>query len=120
MAANKVASFVRVKKASELQLDGIAIECEYIDGYIGQVTLTDGSGHIVRFSKSQYDSLPVFVPAKPKTEKRHVVAGTVAGLKVEEVFETEYDARNRQRELEALTGSEDSISVSERDVPVEL
>lgn len=112
--------FKQVKKASEIALEGIAVDMESADGSLRTITLTDGKGGVLRVMRVDY-SMQAYVPAPPKMVKKWALTGKYAGLvDVSETFDTKYDADDRLREYRRKNaGGDDEIglSVSEVEVP---
>lgn len=107
--------FERVKKVSEIQLEGITIEVDQTDSTINHVTLTDAKGNLVRFGVVSFNFV-VEVPAKPKTVKRFQVEGTVVGaMMVPEVYEYLSMAQDRVNTLRRETEVH-SLQIVEVDV----
>jgi hypothetical protein len=100
------------KKDSELSLQGITFETEYHDSTLKSVTMRDGNGGIVRIAQGEYSGIKALVPAQPTMVKRHKVSGTVAGLPVSQMFETEYDAARAKHHYERKLAEHDDAKLT--------
>lgn len=110
-----------VKKDSQLKLTGITFETIWHNDSLSTCTLRDEAGNIVQFAIESY-SMKVLVPAEPKTEDRYKLHGTVAGISVEHLFESEWDATQAQRDYEGkVARAEDaSLAIEKVKVPVDV
>ena len=108
----------QVKKASEMQLSGVDVKPEFRDGQLDSVTLTDSVGAVLKIAMSSY-SMNAYIPAPPSTEKKFVLAGSVANVAdVRETFDTRWDAEQRQREIADKFREDLELKITEQDVPV--
>lgn len=89
-----------VKKDSQLKLTGITFDTVWHNDSLSMCTLRDGSGNVVQFAIESY-SMKVLVPAQPKMVDRHKLHGTVAGIAVEHLFESEWDATQAKSDYES-------------------
>jgi hypothetical protein len=103
--------FERIKKDSQLTLNGVTFETEYHDSALQGVTMRDAAGNVVRLALNSY-SLYALVPAKPTVVKRHRVAGTVAGFPVEQFFENDYDATRAKSHYESKLRSDEDVALT--------
>lgn len=88
--------FTSIKNKSEIVLKGVTVEIERHDAVVRAVTLTDANGSVLKINHGDYSGLKVLVPTKPKQVEKFSVAGTVCeNVKVDEVFDTEYEAKHR-------------------------
>jgi hypothetical protein len=106
-----------VKKQEEVRLMGIAADVEFKDGHATGLILRDAGGGVLVVRMSQYSSLDVLVPAPPKMVERHRIAGKLKGIEFSELFETEYEAQNRLRDLEVSGVQIEKVSVPEEAQP---
>lgn len=89
----------RIKGAGEIVLDGIKIELETHDGSPKAIELADAKGGRVKVCLSNYSDFAVMVPAKPETKDAYLLKGEFRGLPVKELFEHDFEARQRLREI---------------------
>jgi hypothetical protein len=114
--------WTKVKQAKDVTLEGVSVDFDRTDGSFKSVTFTDAKGNKFRIgTEASYSSLAVEIPAKPKLVEKHVLRGEVAGLKVEESFDSEYAARDRKQELSGrFSDAEDGLTVAKEQVPDEI
>lgn len=86
-----------VKGASEITLEGIAVEFVKQDASVKRVTLTDGKGTTVTFSADY--GMSVLVPAPPQMIDKWMLQGTYKGITVSEAFDSKYAAESRRDEI---------------------
>lgn len=91
-------NWTKVKNGKQVVLDGITIEIDRSDTSVMSITLKDAAGHVVRARYESYN-MYIEVPAAPKTVEKVALNGTVLGLPVKEVFDSEYQANDRKEEL---------------------
>jgi hypothetical protein len=89
-----------IKKAEQINLQGITAEAEILDGNVKAYHLTDAAGRRVTFTDNGYCGVRALHPAPPKLVKRWQLAGEFRGLKVCEAFESEPEARERRNAIE--------------------
>lgn len=110
-------NFQTVKKESEVELLGVAVEIESQNGSHRAITLRDGNGRLVRISSTY--GIDILIPAPPKTVKKFRLEGTFAGLvPVSEDFDDEYMAKDRLREFERNRGYDSELGL--KITPVEV
>lgn len=91
--------FVSVKSPAEIAPEGIDFVFE--NGNLKQVLLnTDNGQFIVKQGASYSETLVVLKQQEFEEQDRFAVEGTFANHPVKELFEEEYVARERARELE--------------------
>lgn len=96
--------FVGAKQA-DITLAGVNVDIENRDGSIHAVTFTDSTGKILKLSKHNYSDLMAFVIAPPKTAKKFELKMSLKGYAtIEETFEFESEASERQHEVEKAFG----------------
>lgn len=61
----------------------------------------------------------LYVTAPPEKVKRHELSGTVIGLPIHELFESEYDAKDRKSLLESKLTREEDSTLAIKDVMVD-
>lgn len=108
-----------VKKATDMKLEGVSFECEFRDGSLAAVTLTDKSNNLVRFVLENYN-VRALVPAPPAKKTVHVVSGKVraVGTEIREEFDEAYEANSRRSELEQADVCESvAVAVEEVEIP---
>lgn len=106
------------KRASQIQLDGIAAELVTDEhDNVQELVLRDSSGHVLRVRYSGF-SVKVYVPAPPKTVKRWAVRGKIPGVRdaVLEYFEHEFQATKRRDQLTELVRVDAELEVAEVEV----
>lgn len=92
---------------AELELEGSAVK---------RITFRRESRELI--VEASYSDFKIKY-TKPVTEKKHVLKGTVAGLKVSEVFDTHDAAYERRRELEGLQKEgEATLEIDETEIEV--
>lgn len=108
------------KSANELVLDGVDVQPEYHNKSLRAITLTDGTGRVLKI-EVEYSTLKALVVAEPETKEVFVLRGKVpvVGADINEAFESEYDAQVRRRELEQASVIENAeIAVGTVEVPL--
>lgn len=95
-------NLVSAKKNSDIQLPGLCVDIERIDGSIKTITLSCGDKVVV--IRGDWSGMSVAVPAPPKLVKRWRLTGALKGLTVDESFETMSAATERMEELELADG----------------
>ncbi len=85
--------FQTVKNDSELKLNGITFDVLRVNGIIKNLTMKDSDNNIVQIMVNNYD-VAVCVPEPPTMVTKYRVHGTVVGVPVDHLFDTDYDARN--------------------------
>jgi hypothetical protein len=96
----KITSYVQIKKAEDLTLDGVTFEIERRDGNIVSVTATDAKGRSLQFRGTGWDQrLGVFVPEAPKTKTVHVVTGKIDGADISKTCDTADSATDAKNAL---------------------
>lgn len=109
------------KRASQIQLDGIAVELITNDhDHPQELILRDAAGHEVRCRYTGF-SLGIFVPAPPKLVERWAVRGKIPGVRdaVLEYFEDEYSATRRRDQLAELVRVDAELEVAKVSIPEE-
>lgn len=105
-----------IKTAGDISLDGVKAEIEMHNGSVKSIELTDAKGARVKACLDSY-SLSVLIPAKPEMKDAALLKGEFRGLPVKELFDHDYEARDRMREI---TGGHDdgSLTIEKVKVPV--
>jgi hypothetical protein len=96
-----------VKTAFDIKLKGIKIELHKLDKEIKGVTLTDEDGNDVSVYLSNF-SMVIDVKAPPHFVEKYQLSGDIKGVKVMELFDTEYEAKSRMIDF---SGMSDSLTV---------
>lgn len=92
-------NFITAKKHQiENAIPGLKIETQYADTSLFELAIYDGAGNLI-VVRSPYSNLQVLVKAPPKMVEKFRLFGTYRGLKVEEVFDSQYEAEDRQNEI---------------------
>lgn len=108
-----------IKTASELKLNGVAVEFNTEGDSVKEIILSaHGQRFIVKPSESYSSAIKIFRADKFKMEKRHVLAGEFCGLTVNEAFDLKYDADTRKSEL-GQKGDTSGLTITEKEVPVD-
>ena len=107
-----MAKLRNVKEAQDIQLDGISVELDIVGSILKQVTLTDGSGNLVKFGIENY-ALWCVVEEEPELKTRYCVSCTWCGVDVTDYFNDHAQAQHRKSELENAGGVDVQI-VSEQ------
>jgi hypothetical protein len=110
----------KVKKISDLKLDGVTFQAEYRDTNLHSVTLTDVSGKTVTFTKDNYSDFSAYVPAPPDKENKWELSYEInlIGLR-KELFDEQYQANSRRSELESEYSSQlQNIKIEQVDIEV--
>lgn len=105
-----------IKTASEITLDGIKAEIEMHNGSVKSVELTDAKGGRLKACLDSY-SLSILIPAKPEMKDAYLLKGEFRGLSVKELFEQEYEAKQRLRDI-TDGGDENALTIEKVKVPV--
>lgn len=107
-------AFRTVKKGEQPKLDAVTVALERHDGTIHSITLTDASGRSIKVTSAY--GMSVLVPAEPEKERKSVVKGDILGVPVRETFESEFEAKERQREIERIGGAVE-VATEEVEIP---
>lgn len=111
-------NLVSIKKTGDMKLDGIAIDAEWRDKSLAALTLTDGSGNVIRIATENYQCR-AYVQAPPEKKSMHVVTATVPvlGAQIREEYEEAYEATSRRGALEDGGFTNVAVAVEEVDIP---
>lgn len=105
-----------VKTPNQLKLEGVSIKAVMVKETVKSLEFTDSKGNaIIIQTGTGYSEFSVMVPAAPEKVKKFQVSGEVAGVPVSAVFEHEFEAKDKQRELERAT-NQDGFAVE----PIEI
>ncbi len=108
-----------VKEEKEIRLDGIKAEITKKDHNVIRVVFRDTSGNFVEVGKDGYSDLTILIPAPPEKKKVWNLKGEIAGIKVNENFDDEYDAKRRRSEIiSKLSVDESGFSIEQIEVEV--
>lgn len=109
-----------IKSASELKLNGVAVEFTTEGASVKEVILTaHGQRFVLKAGESYSNQINVFRADRFKMEKRHVLAGDFCGISVNEVFEDKFSANDRKSEL-GQKGDASGLTVTEKEVPIDV
>ena len=109
-----------IKRASEIVLDGIAVEIEMRDGSLHAVTFTDKSGNFCKVAKSDYSTMSAYIAAPPTKVKKFQLSGTLEDVSpVKEVFDDEWTANNRKAEIEKKFDYREGVKLEVAPVEIE-
>jgi hypothetical protein len=111
-------NLINVKKATDIKLDGVETKCEFHNGQLVSVELTDAKGQFVKFGKIEY-SFGAWIPAPPEKKSVPVVSGKVkvVGTEIREAFEDYSEASQRERDLRYADVVED-LKLEEAEVEI--
>jgi hypothetical protein len=108
-----------IKTASELKLNGVAVEFTTEGNDVKEVILTaHGQRFVMKPGEGYSNKIQIFRADKFKMEKRHVLSGEFCGVKVNEIFEDSYGAKNRKTEL-SEKGEVSGLTITEKEVPID-
>lgn len=94
--------YVQAKKIEQISLEGVQVldHVGDVGGTLKSVTLKDQKGNVVQIAYSGYSGIEIYVPKPPQKEKRFVLSGIYKGLKIDEQFVSDYEAKKRKEELD--------------------
>lgn len=107
-----------IKKEKDVPLlGGTKVSFETVDGSLKAVTIAATDGTVLHVRPTPYgDALVVTTPAGPPMVKRYKVSGTVHGIEFSQLYESEWDAKQRVSALESAA-DDAAVQVTEVDVP---
>jgi hypothetical protein len=107
------------QKESDLKLEGIKFDIEVRNTTVYSVTFTDATGNLVKVAGSY--GLEVCIKAPPKMVEKWKLSGKFDELvDVEEVFDSEYKAKDRLKEfIHRSRLDECGLAVTKIEVPEE-
>ena len=109
-----------IKSASELKLNGVSVEFTTEGNDVKEVILTaHGQRFVLKPGESYSNKIQIFRADKFKMEKRHVLSGEFYGVKVNEIFEDGYSAKNRKTEL-GEKGDASGLTIAEKEIPIDV
>lgn len=98
---------------------GVQAEVEYEDSTLKSITI--GSGMTRLRISPNYSSVSVSTVKEP-TEKRYVLHGMAAGIKIEEQYpytdEAFSEACDRKSKLEQIRSTSEKLEIDEREIPI--
>lgn len=104
---------VKVNSPSEIKLQGIKTDAEFVDGKLNSLTLTDAHGAMVKFGQDYYSTFVVTVPAPPEMKRVHRVTAERDDVRIQPLdFEDPCAAQNKVDALRAI-GFEASVELLE-------
>lgn len=108
-----MAKWKKVEHVGALKIAGVKIEAETEDKKLKAVLLTDAEGRTFKIASagSYEDAIKLFEPQPFDEQERHVVRGEIAGVRVEEFFDSAFEAKQRQRDLEAKDAKVEVVEV---------
>ena len=110
----------RIKKVSEIKLEGVTIDAEYHETNLHSVTITDSKGSLVKISKTDYSEIGMFVTAPPTKVKKWAVTGKLMGIaEINETFDDQFTAGNRKSEIEKQLDYSDKAGIEVKEIEVE-
>ena len=107
---------VRIKSPSEIKLQGINADAEFLDGKLHSLTLTDETGGMVKFGQDYYSQFIAMVPAPRETKKVHRVTAEHDGTRIEPVDYDEADEAQRKVDALRAIGFEADVELLEVEV----
>lgn len=109
----------RIKNVHDFKPHGNKVDLVMEGDKLLQITLTsNGKTYVIKPGESYSTELRLFVAEQYRKEKRHVLEGEVAGLKVHEAFATAHEAQNRKAELMGYMGSAGDLTITEKEVVI--
>lgn len=106
--------WTQVKKPSDIVLEGVDVELDWTDSTNVQgIIIRDAKGNSLRFIKGEYSGIRALIPA---TVEKYRLHGTLCGSHFEQLFDEEYQAEERQRELGDL-GDKAVLKIEKIKVP---
>lgn len=111
--------FKTVKKTSDIKLEGITIDADFVDGTLKRLGLIDKNGNRLQLSDRGYSSLAAEVPAPPEMATKYRLSGKVAGVQMQPAtFEYESEALEEKLRIQG-EGTETDLAVEPIEVPVD-
>jgi hypothetical protein len=108
-----------VKNINQINLSGITISGDVVDGQIKSVTFTDSVGNFVTAALDSYN-LRFYIPAPIEMETKYKVSGSAHGIFIDETMDEECLAHMRVTELEGkIEDSYGAWTVTKVEVPKE-
>jgi hypothetical protein len=113
---------MKLEKLKSIPADlipGVTLDTEIINGTVKSITILRDGAFIAKFHQpSSYESLDVLVAAKPEMVEKWTLRGQVQGLSVDEVFATEWEAKDRKTDLSChLDGDKFDLTIALAQVP---
>lgn len=106
----------KVKDSKELQLEGIIIDAVLVGSEVKTIRLTDVKGKCIQIQNTSY-ATQAFVPAPPEKVKKFRVTAKVCGIDVAKDYDEEFEAKQKQRELDALGEGSPKLEEVEVEIP---
>lgn len=108
---------IEAKTDRDIKLDGVTAEITRKNTSVIRVILRDTSGNMVEIGKDGYSDLAVMIPAPPEKKKVWKVNGEIAGIKVDENFDSEYEAKERRQDIiSKLSIDESGFSIEQAEI----
>jgi len=102
-----------LKTPAEVKLPGVVVEFVTTDRDVREIRLTSGErSYSIKKLNSYSDNIAVMEACDYVVAGRHVVSGSVAGLKVFEPFESSSDAQARATALRDLSGDASTVNIA--------
>jgi hypothetical protein len=107
-----------LKTIGELRkaLPDCQVDVRMQDGTIREIII---NGVVIRKPDSYGETIAAFVIEKHRREKRHLIEGSLRGLKVLEYLKSSYDQQARYKELRELIGPGDGLVMKEVEVEID-
>lgn len=114
-------NLVTVKKPTAIQLKGVTLDWVIEDGAATRLTITDkrGASLVIAKSDNYSKTLNIMQPKPAETAEMHALTGKVSGVKIKEVFPTEYDAKKAVDTLTNFGSVENTLEIKPVTVPVD-
>lgn len=103
-------------KATQVEDGDLYIEATRVDGHVKSLDIQHGE---TRLRVTADYGMNLVVPAPPTTEEKFVLFGSVLGVKVEETFDSRWDAEQRLRALESGVREDVTLTVESRQIVVD-
>lgn len=105
--------FIDVKKASDVQLEGVTAFTDSNNTRLVRLRLVDAKGReLVITPANQYESVQAVVTAPPVLKTKYRLVGEVLGVRFEATFDEKLEADAKLRELAGSVINEDGVSLT--------
>lgn len=110
----------RMKNVHEFKPHGTKVDLVIEGEKLLQITLaSNGKQYVIKPGENYCTELRLFTAEQCRKVKRHVLEGEVAGLKVNEAFNTSAEALRRKDELMGYMGAAGNLAISEKEVVID-
>ena len=91
--------WVQAKTPADIMLEGVNVELDWTDTCINSIIVRDANGNALRIIRGEYSGMKAMVPA---TVEKYRLHGVCCGIDIDQTFEKEHEAEDRQREIERV------------------